>query len=35
MILGGKITIFEERALRNNSRGSDGHRGRMSDVYSE
>jgi len=27
-----KIPIFEERAHRYNSRGSDGHRGSMSDV---
>jgi hypothetical protein len=27
MILGGNIPIFEERAQRHNSRGSDGHRG--------
>jgi hypothetical protein len=32
MILGGKIPILEERAQRNNSRGSNGHRGIMSDV---
>jgi hypothetical protein len=29
-----KSPIFEERAQRHNSRGSDGHRGSMSDVSS-
>jgi hypothetical protein len=32
MILGGKSPIFEERAQRHNYRGSNGHRGSMSDV---
>jgi hypothetical protein len=34
MILGGKSPIFGERAHRHNSRGSDDHRGSMSDIYS-
>jgi hypothetical protein len=34
MILRGKSPIFEERAQRDNSTGSDGHRGSISDVYS-
>jgi hypothetical protein len=35
MILGGeKSPILEERAQRHNSRGSNGHRGSMSDVSS-
>jgi hypothetical protein len=29
-----KRPIFEERAQRHNSRGSDGHRGSMFDVFS-
>jgi hypothetical protein len=29
-----KRPIFEERAQRHNSRGSDGHRGNMFDVFS-
>jgi hypothetical protein len=29
-----KIPIFEERAQRHNSKGSDGHKGSMFDVFS-